>query len=81
MPNKLSQKKIASRRKSRVFSFQADPDVERILQRLDASGRGEKTRQINEALRRFLADAERMVLEQEIAERKARLEQLGGKRR
>lgn len=80
---KHSKKKSVSRtgsRKSRVFSFQADPDVERLLSSLDGIERGEKTRQINEALRRFLADAERMVLEQEIAERKARLATLGAKR-
>jgi hypothetical protein len=68
-------------RKGRVFSFQADPDVAAILADLDQLPRGEKSRQINEALRLFLSDAERMVLLQEIADRKARLEQLSAKRR
>ena len=66
--------------KRRVFTFQADPDVARMLEDLDAE-HGAKSRRINDAIRRFLPDLERMILEEEIAEKTARLQKLNAKRR
>lgn len=63
-------------RKTKVFSFQADPDVEAALLKISGA-HGEKSRRINEAIRRHLNAATRAVLEREIEERKARLESLG----
>lgn len=70
---KKPQKKI---RRSKVFSFQADPDVQAALLQISGA-HGEKSRRINEAIRRHLGAATRAVLEREIAERKALLESLG----
>jgi hypothetical protein len=67
---------VVKKRKTKVFTFQAEPDVEAAL-RMIRGPRGTKTKRINEALRRHLGGAARAVLMQEIEERKARLERLG----
>ncbi len=63
------------KRKTKVFSFQAEPDVEAALNKVSGP-RGEMTRRINEALRRYLGGAARDILKREIADRKARLKSL-----
>jgi hypothetical protein len=68
-------------RRSRVFSFQAEPDVELALSKLEKLSRGEKTRRINEAIRLHLSASLREILERDIEEKKRLLKSLGEDKR